>query len=72
MTGEAWAVVAGVLMTCLVQWALLSYYMGGVVERVRNHGTWLTSLDSRVSKTELRVGRIEGRIRLKVEVDEEE
>lgn len=62
MTGEAWAVVAGVIVTGLVNWGLLSYYLGGVAERVRNQGGWITSLDLKVSQSERRLGRIEGHL----------
>lgn len=67
MTGEAWAVVAGVVVTGLINWGLLSYYLGGVAERVRNQGTWLTDLEKAKDDHEKRISRVEGRLGLRPE-----
>lgn len=63
MTGEAWAVLAGVALTVLCNWALMSYYSGRMVERVSNHGAWLSDLERAKDNHERRISRIEGRHR---------
>lgn len=64
MTGEAWAVLAGVVLSALLNWALLSFYVGKLVERLTNHGLWIKTLDEKITKTERRLARVEGHLGL--------
>ena len=62
MTGEAWAVIAGVVLSAALNWALLSFYVGKMVERLTNHGLWIKTLDEKVTKSEGRIARLEGHL----------
>lgn len=74
LTGEAWAVLAGVALTVLLNWALFSYYSGRLWERVRNLSLelielrkWVANLARVKDDHEKRLSRVEGEMRLKRE-----
>jgi hypothetical protein len=48
------------VLSALLNWALLSFYVGKLVERMANHGLWLKALDEKVSRNERRIARLEG------------
>lgn len=64
MDSQAWALLAGVGVTVLFNWALLSYYTGKMTERVANHARWLSDLEETQNNHEKRLSRVEGRVGL--------